>query len=76
MAESASAASEASEDGDGTGEDEDTSDEEFEALKMGDKTGLAMTLCGQVTRGISSHLGKDLTDTWTEDILPTLAEGK
>ena len=29
------------------------------------------TLWGQVTRGTSSHRGKDLTDTWTDDVLPT-----
>jgi hypothetical protein len=52
---------------------------------MGDKdkpamTGESMTaaavLCGQVTRGMSSHRGKDRTDTRTDDVLPTLAEGK
>ena len=65
----------ASEDGDGTGEEVlvgDSEDEDGEAHEgMGDNCGEVTTLCGHVTRGISSQRGNDLTDTCTDDILPT-----
>ena len=57
------------------GVDTSEDDEEDDKGGIGDKGefswGVDTTLCGQVTRGTSSQRGKDLTDTWTDDVLPT-----